>query len=156
MEKTCCSCEKGNCLSKTCPCLLKGLHCNENCKCKECKNNLKNDLERTLEIEKILYENPMVFTSGESLNQDEFSAFSNFAKLIHSVDTEGFRLKEKLDNESKSFQIKILWHAIRTIFSAANESFKSSQNIGFEESLENSMFNEFQYILELMNQRSKD
>lgn len=149
----CCNCE-GDCLSTSCPCFLHSRHCNSNCKCHNCKNKPENETERAAAFESYLLDNPLAFTSDDSINQDEYTAISNFAMLTNSVDTEQFALEKEEKPLSKVLSPQVLELSIKTILSAANEYIENAEESStFEEGVENSVASEFLNILRQVQNR---
>lgn len=150
---SCCNCE-GNCLSTTCPCFLHSKYCCDGCKCQKCRNKKEYEQERVASFEQHLLENPLAFTSDDSINQEEYTAISNFAMLTNSVDTEPFTLEKEEKPLAYVLTPKVLELSIATILSAANESLKTAKDPNtFEEAVENSVAAEFQDILQQIQNR---
>lgn len=139
-----CNCN-GNCLTLNCPCFKQGCYCSKNCKCKGCKNCEECSRERINAIEQILAQNPMAFTTEDTLTPEEFSSISNFAMLTSSVDSEEFSIEPRETKLSKVLTQQVVKQAILTIISAGNESDVNQENL--EEKVENQVNLEFEIIL---------
>lgn len=63
-KKVMCHCKNSKCLKLYCECFgLQGF-CHSGCKCANCKNNIKFDKERAVQIEKIIRKNPGAFSKS--------------------------------------------------------------------------------------------
>lgn len=140
-----CSCRDGNCLTTNCACFLKGKFCD--CDCANCKNNEKFSEERLAAIEQILLQNPMAFTTKESLDQDEHDSIFDFAMLTSSIDSENFHVERRNTRLSKLLTGEVIDQAIRTVMSAASNATRSDGG-NFDEKAENSVSEEFENVLE--------
>lgn len=142
-----------NCLNEKCPFFMRGQYCNSDCKCPNCRNKPEFENERLEAFTAILNQNPLIFTPEDQLTQDEFTAISNFAMLIKSVDTDPFKLKEQEKLKSTIIS-RVLELSIATIISAANQALTNTKDpTKFEEEVENAVALEFKYITESIKDR---
>ena len=149
-----CQCE-GDCLGVECHCFMQGKYCGSDCNCPNCHNKPEFEHERVEAFRKILVENPRAFTSEESFSQEDFTAFSSFAMLTNSVDTQPFRLERDEKPISKVLTPKVLEMSIVTVLSAANEAlFKVKDQKSFDEEVENLVASEFNDILQKIKNSS--
>ncbi|KAH0785196.1 tesmin/TSO1-like CXC domain-containing protein [Histomonas meleagridis] len=143
-----CNCTGGNCLMLGCPCFKRGGLCGKDCKCTSCRNCEQYAVERMACIEQILSQTPGVFTTEESLTQEEYSSICNFAMLNSSVDSEQFQIEPRETKLSKVLVPEVINQAIRTIVSAGNEGQSNNADAEFEEKAENQIIQEFENVLQ--------
>jgi len=138
-----------------CECFSRGNYCPSDCKCPDCHNNSRYDDERTKTIEKILLENPLAFTSKDSLNQEEYSAISKFARLTNSIDSEPFMLKESKRAPLPILKDKVLDLSFVTILSAAFDGANIHNEKTIDEEAELTMVTELERTLKLFKESNQ-
>ena len=108
-----CTCSKSNCNKKYCECYKAGVFCNEKCRCVNCKNNQKSNLNKNenidLDEEKFLSRNNSLSSnnsnSEESYKVEKISVFINNNQTYinrEKYGIENFKLLGKKTNKHKN------------------------------------------------------